>query len=222
MKKEQEIFLEAIRMDPRDDFLRLAYSDFLEENGEAERGEFIRVQVELAQISAVDPLCHVSCWPGCAYCELKKRERKFLHVPCRDCSWHHPIPHWGWSWQFHKGFIAWVRCSLKGWEEHGREICRHHPIQSIHLYDREPYHLMTLRLFESFPFLWQQFSSGLPDRSLTVTGDRHLLPEGLMHAVAAAGLHTAENKEGPRNLLYETRELAQKALSLGLIRYACE
>jgi uncharacterized protein (TIGR02996 family) len=38
----------AILCDPADDTLRLAYADWLEENGEGEYGEFIRVQVELA------------------------------------------------------------------------------------------------------------------------------------------------------------------------------
>jgi len=40
--------LAAIRADPGNDTLRLAYADALEEDGQAEFAEFIRVQVELA------------------------------------------------------------------------------------------------------------------------------------------------------------------------------
>jgi uncharacterized protein (TIGR02996 family) len=38
--------LEAIQREPDDDTLRLVYSDWLEENGDPERAEFIRVQIE--------------------------------------------------------------------------------------------------------------------------------------------------------------------------------
>src|SRR5438552_3731260 len=39
--------LRAILDDPDDDGLRLVYADWLEEHGEPERAEFIRVQLEL-------------------------------------------------------------------------------------------------------------------------------------------------------------------------------
>lgn len=47
---ERTAFLEAIHADPTEDTSRLVFADFLEENGEPERAEFIRVQVELAGI----------------------------------------------------------------------------------------------------------------------------------------------------------------------------
>src|SRR5262245_2924557 len=40
-------FLHAIRRSPEDDSLRLVYSDWLEEHGQPERAEFVRLQVEL-------------------------------------------------------------------------------------------------------------------------------------------------------------------------------
>jgi uncharacterized protein (TIGR02996 family) len=48
-------FLEAIREHPDDDTHRLVYADWLEENGNPERAEFIRVQTELARLDAFDP-----------------------------------------------------------------------------------------------------------------------------------------------------------------------
>src|SRR4051794_40341938 len=42
-------FLEAIREDPADDVPRLVFADWLEDNGDYDRAEFIRVQCEVAR-----------------------------------------------------------------------------------------------------------------------------------------------------------------------------
>jgi uncharacterized protein (TIGR02996 family) len=47
--------LAAMAADPADDTVRLAYADYLEENGQADRAEFVRVQVELARMNVNDP-----------------------------------------------------------------------------------------------------------------------------------------------------------------------
>src|SRR5947209_2333045 len=44
-----EAFLQAIIEAPEDDAPRLVYADWLEDNGDPHRAEFIRVQVELAR-----------------------------------------------------------------------------------------------------------------------------------------------------------------------------
>ena len=43
-----DMLLRAILCDPGDDTARLAFADYLEENGEADRAELVRVQVELS------------------------------------------------------------------------------------------------------------------------------------------------------------------------------
>ena len=43
-------FLRAIIEHPEDDTPRLIYADWLEENGDPDRAEFIRVQCELARL----------------------------------------------------------------------------------------------------------------------------------------------------------------------------
>lgn len=45
-----EPFLRAICADPADDTVRLAYADWLDENGDPTRAEFIRVQIELSAV----------------------------------------------------------------------------------------------------------------------------------------------------------------------------
>jgi uncharacterized protein (TIGR02996 family) len=47
--------LAAMAADPTDDTVRLAYADFLEENGDADRADFVRVQVELSRGNVNDP-----------------------------------------------------------------------------------------------------------------------------------------------------------------------
>lgn len=50
-----EAFILAIRESPDDDAPRLIYADWLEENGQADRAEFIRVQCRLAQTAKSSP-----------------------------------------------------------------------------------------------------------------------------------------------------------------------
>jgi uncharacterized protein (TIGR02996 family) len=44
---QDEAFLQAIREAPDDDAPRLVYADWLDENGQPERADFIRYQIEL-------------------------------------------------------------------------------------------------------------------------------------------------------------------------------
>src|SRR4051794_26035712 len=61
---DAEPLLRMIWDAPYDDEPRLAYADWLEEQGDAERAEIIRVQIELSRLVESDPLYH----------DLKRRE----------------------------------------------------------------------------------------------------------------------------------------------------
>jgi uncharacterized protein (TIGR02996 family) len=50
-----EAFIQAIREHPYEDAPRLIYADWLEEHGQADRAEFIRIQCRLAQSPDTDP-----------------------------------------------------------------------------------------------------------------------------------------------------------------------
>jgi uncharacterized protein (TIGR02996 family) len=52
---DEKALLAAIREHPHEDTPRLVYADWLQENGQPERGEFIRVQCELARLEPDDP-----------------------------------------------------------------------------------------------------------------------------------------------------------------------
>lgn len=47
-----EPFLDAIRADVEDDTARLVFADWLQENGDEARAEFIRIQIELFRTGA--------------------------------------------------------------------------------------------------------------------------------------------------------------------------
>jgi uncharacterized protein (TIGR02996 family) len=51
----EQAFLRSIKESPDDDGLRLIFADWLEENGQPERGELIRLQVEAAMLPRGDP-----------------------------------------------------------------------------------------------------------------------------------------------------------------------
>lgn len=115
---DHDALLAAILAQPEEDTLRLAYADWMEENGQPERAEFIRVQVELARMKGMDPDCPrasdpdalkanlaligkrpdefepcYQCWPKAG--ELRRRERELLD----SCHESRPSrPNWGlWS-----------------------------------------------------------------------------------------------------------------------------
>ena len=96
---DEHAILAAIAADPEDDTARLAYADFVEENGEPDRAAFIRNQVELARLKSGDPALY----------HLVKQNNRFHYeyVP----FWRAGLPHlpgieWG---HFKRGLIEEVQ-----------------------------------------------------------------------------------------------------------------
>lgn len=79
---DRAAFLAAIRDRPGDDLPRLVFADWLEEHGEPDRAEFIRVQCELTALesAAFGPECSWGASCGCSQHErlrcLRKRQRQ--------------------------------------------------------------------------------------------------------------------------------------------------
>lgn len=120
---DAQALLAGVIAEPASDAARLVYSDWLEEHGEAERAEFIRLQIELVSHPA-----HHTADSGCP---LRRRERELLskhwHVWIGDldayaaCGNRDAFPHGGDSspqhvvMTFRRGFVAEVRCRLIDW-----------------------------------------------------------------------------------------------------------
>ena len=86
-------FLQAIIASPDDDALRLAYADYLDERGDP-RGEFIRIQIDLARLPEGDKRREV----------LEARERQVLmeHEDEFIGPFRSPLLHW----RFRRGFVT--------------------------------------------------------------------------------------------------------------------
>lgn len=119
----REDFLAAIIADPADDTKRLIYADWLEENGEGERAEFIRGQIENGLI-------------------VNKT------VPWGDCKI--KVPTWGVpKWlnnkdemkspiYWRRGFVYKFQAPLSIILEYGPRLCRTDPVEAVEVTDKEP------------------------------------------------------------------------------------
>jgi uncharacterized protein (TIGR02996 family) len=139
-------FLAAIVANPDDDTLRLVAADFLEENGDPGRAEFVRLQVALARLE--DSGLGQTVEAGA----LRRRQRDFLNVLCSaprfwieaDC----PTSVLGeqavwWALRaisaerltWRRGFVEWVRCPVADWLQHGVAIRKRSPVRRVILSD---------------------------------------------------------------------------------------
>jgi uncharacterized protein (TIGR02996 family) len=73
MTTNSDAFMRAICAEPVDDYPRRVYADWLDERGEGERAEFVRVQIEIAATEN---------YPGERFCE---RANGLLRTGVRDC-----------------------------------------------------------------------------------------------------------------------------------------
>jgi uncharacterized protein (TIGR02996 family) len=144
-------FLQALLAQPDDDTFRLAITDWFIENGQPERAEFIRVQVELATLT--DPLQdqQVGVWRERTLDELlrlqaDRRRRQELEVRQRElliahgAEWARPLAEaldcgpgeWG-GWVFHRGFVEYFNISAEVLLRHGEKLARLTPVRELFL-----------------------------------------------------------------------------------------
>ena len=114
-------FLEAIREEPADDVPRLVFADWLEDEGDYDRAEFIRVQCELAR-GVRDRGRSV---------ELLTRLR-LLSEAHRE-KWLGPLAELAPEAIFERGFVDTIRISASLFLEHADAIFAHHPIRKVRL-----------------------------------------------------------------------------------------
>jgi uncharacterized protein (TIGR02996 family) len=128
--------LAAIRAEPDDDTVRLAYADWLEENGQPERADFIRCQVRGLEVGpdarngALTALptrlwngTRVE-WVGNAVAAIFSGRGDAESVIAEV--------------QFSRGFVRVVTCGLKTWLDIGDEILASNPTLARVLIDTVP------------------------------------------------------------------------------------
>src|SRR5262249_9638536 len=116
-----EAFLQAIREAPDDDAVRLIYADWLEEHGQPERAEFIRVQCALARGAA-----------GPRRAELEARQRLLLERHGRQ--WATPVSRLVRGWEVRRGFVDAVSIDRQTFLAGADELFRVAPVQRVQLH----------------------------------------------------------------------------------------
>lgn len=121
--------LHAIRLNPAEDLPRLVYADHLEDAGESERAEFIRVGIA------------VSHRPEGEYCNRFHDYQACDCVHCREAQLeqrHGTFAIEGVRTIWSRGFIVEIRAPLADLLEHGPAIVAEHPVERVRVTDREP------------------------------------------------------------------------------------
>jgi uncharacterized protein (TIGR02996 family) len=159
---QDEAFLQSIIEAPSDDTPRLIYADWLEENGDAPRAEFIRLQCRMATTRAGEP----------EHSELLDREWELLTVYRK--RWQ-PVAHSVlaahlFESAFIRGFFARVNIPAAVLLEHGEELFRTFPLEELRIRD------LGRQLGEMVrqPWLSQVMSLDLSHNELTLD-DLHVL-----------------------------------------------
>jgi uncharacterized protein (TIGR02996 family) len=106
-------FLKAILDSPDDDGPRLVYADWLDEQGEVDRAEFIRIQIGLARLAPWDPRRH----------EPKAREQALLAR--HDDAWAGALK--GCPHKFRRGLLEHIGLHPHGLLDHPEPLLAHGP-----------------------------------------------------------------------------------------------
>jgi uncharacterized protein (TIGR02996 family) len=220
---DRNAFLRAICEQPADDAPRLVFADWLDENGESERAEFIRVQCKLEEARQRAEVPHTCCTDDsdhgpCRTCEpfkrLHRRSRQlledFAHGWFRDAfPWLEqplePVYYaqwWGWVG---RGFVAEVACPLGDWLDHGKAICEQHPVERVRITDRVPYFSVS-----DNDWSWIYTPPDWDD-------EPHVLPRELWNILDQ---HDTSLSARVRARRYRTREHALARLNVAVLTWA--
>jgi uncharacterized protein (TIGR02996 family) len=118
-----DAFLHDIIEHPDDDAPRLIYADWLDEHGQADRAEFIRLQCRLAALPPDDP----------GIKEMHSRELQLLRS--HQDQWVGDLKRVVISFLFARGFVSWVAVSAPKFVEHGDWLFAQAPIRTVQMSD---------------------------------------------------------------------------------------
>jgi len=120
-RTHEAAFLEAILADPDDDSPRLIYADWLDECGDSDRAEFIRVQCALHGAPADDPRRPV--W----------LDRETLLLAEHEAAWLGPWRGLFYLWAFHRGFLEEITLKAQTFLDAAGPLFRAAPVRLVRL-----------------------------------------------------------------------------------------
>src|SRR5947208_1880557 len=118
MTHDEKTFFQAISENPGD-APRLVYADWLEEHGQPERAELIRVQCRLPGLPEDHP----------QRAELEAREQGLLEA--RQDEWLGPLGRWAIRWTFRRGFLAEVTVPARVYLNHRDSLALLAPLAQV-------------------------------------------------------------------------------------------
>jgi uncharacterized protein (TIGR02996 family) len=121
--KQDRAFLDAIIEDPEDDTPRLVYADWLDEQGESERAELIRLQIELPKLLEKTRRQR----------ELEQREKQL--VPEQLAAWCRQLKLKEDEIGLQRGFPEWVCLTPGQFCRHAIDLVRQTPFLELNLCD---------------------------------------------------------------------------------------
>jgi len=238
--------LARILAEPREDTHRLVYADWLEENGDPARAEFVRdcvsvlarhtdCPVRLADLTRSRPV-PLRCG-ACDYCQSRRRAERFhsryswfggnYAVCFEPTPLDGPVPDGpGLTLVVSRGFVSAVRCPLADWLRHGPAVVRAHPVEWVTLNDREPMELA--RRVRGHDSSW-----AAPDREAVYvwyratmeacrTGEPDYIPDSVFYLMPGCtpGYTLHPSRTLPLSIRYDSRADALAALFAAALAWA--
>ena len=120
---ERDALMRNIVENPDEDAPRLVFADWCQENGDEDRAEFIRVQIERARLDEFDE----------RHQDLEPREVKLLARHRREWTGNWPFQHYS-PTVFRRGFIERLEgCGTGRFNEHIDSLLARHPVREAWL-----------------------------------------------------------------------------------------
>jgi uncharacterized protein (TIGR02996 family) len=125
MSRQEDALIAAVCAAPEDDTPRLVCADWLDENGQTERAELIRVEVAIERLPADDPQRRALVW--------RARELHYHHERAFGAGLPRAVQRF--TCHFRRGFVARVCGSVAAFLKAGAALVRHFPLEQADLSD---------------------------------------------------------------------------------------
>jgi uncharacterized protein (TIGR02996 family) len=123
--RQDEALLQTILAEPQEDAPRLVFADWLDDNGQPERAEFIRLQIEVATGSV----------PPRRRAELYRRQDDLLRA--HELAWVGPLADLVQRARFVRGFVERVTVTAEGFLQDGPQLFDLAPVRHVILTDHD-------------------------------------------------------------------------------------
>ena len=191
---QDEVFLQDILARPEDDAPRLVYADWLDDHGDETRAEFIRLQIELANLEP---------W-GARRPGLEQRQKRLLKLHSRQ--WGEGMVRKVYGSEFRRGFVERVELPPNVFLANADELFRRFPLRRLRL--GSSFGDPAVRALAASPHLARLTELEVPYSRMTAAG-----LEALVSSPHVRGLKVLEidfNRIGPEaaRVLAEAPDLA--------------